>query len=201
MLVECLGVSKGRVLLIALGVVTVITASWLLIVRRQPEVMALPEDAELEEVTALLYERDGWGSPVPEFALPRDYIPPVLAALRPAERNEYPHQWDEWCTVGRLRIRCQGGRVIEVTWPDSGKNCLCFQVDGQRCVRGGEYLPTSIVTTAERQEGIWSSECVLLANVVREGYQEAMTGERSSRARGYFEDLERSAGRMPPHSR
>jgi hypothetical protein len=193
--------NKSRIFLLALGVATVIAAVWLLSTRRQPEVITLPEDAEVEEVSALLYERDGWGGAVPEFALPREYVSPVLAALRPPERHEYPHQWDERCTVGRLRIRCRGGRVIEVTWPDSGKNCLCFQMDGKRCVRGGEYLPTGIMTTAKGQEGWWSSECVLLANVVHEANQEAVSGERSSRARGYFEDLERSAGRMPPKGR
>jgi hypothetical protein len=194
-------VTKTRVLLLTLGVVTLLAAAWLLSARRQPQVVALPEASEVAEVTALLYEFENFGRAVSEFPLPREYVAPVLAALRPAEREEYPYLWDEWWPLGRLRIRCHDGRLIEVTWPFSGKNPLCFQVDGKRCWRGGDYMPTSVFATAEREEGMWSPECTLLAGIVREAYQERVSGEKSSRAQGYFEDLERSAGRLPPHRR
>jgi hypothetical protein len=163
--------------------------------REQPQLVEFPDDDEVEAIKACLFSVEGMGSTVPEFVVPARYIPNILRAFRPAQRSDYPAAWESE-TLGRLDIEARSGRKHSVTFCFSGKNSLCFNFDGTRCVRGGKHKPVWV--GPGKDDNIWTAECLVLANILREINREASTGERSSRLVEFFEDLERSMGDRPP---
>jgi hypothetical protein len=190
-------VLNGRLLVIVLFA-TVVAGAWFFIGNRQPEFVEIPADIHVDKLTAELFVHDGVGLPaVAEFDVPERYISPILAPFRPVERVEYLEQFDKY-PLGRLKLHCRDGRVIEVAWPDSGKNSLCFQVNGKRCVRRGPFNPVAVHEPADDVTSRWTSECTLLTNILWEVHQELVTVQPSGALRGYFEDLERSSGKRPP---
>jgi hypothetical protein len=153
----------------------------------------LPADPDVESITATVYAVDGFSSAVPTFAIPGEYFVRLLSAIKPAETANYPASWDE-DTMAILKIKTKTGQTNTITFCFPGKNRLCFQVDGVRCVRGGRYDP---VFVGERHES-WLPECCVLAGILAEIQHETLTGEKSAIVADRFEDLERSAGKRPP---
>ena len=159
--------------------------------------VSLPDAPAVESMTGEILELEGVTSTVPVTDIPPEYMPRLLDAFRPAVVHDYPGQWDESQTIGRLIIKTRDGRSIRVTFPFSGKTPLCFNVDGIRCMRGGEYEPIRYIIIDGNRYG-YSAECLVLANVIREVHREHVTGKRSESLDQYLEDLERSAGKRPP---
>src|SRR5688572_19221813 len=65
--------------------------------------------ADVESMTGEVFGPDVVLSAVPRTNIPAKYVPFVLDTLRPAERNEYPHEWDEDATIGKVTIRKRNG--------------------------------------------------------------------------------------------
>src|SRR6516165_1917324 len=133
--------TRRRRVLSALAVLVVGAA--LLLIRwhsQSPPPPPLPEDADVESVTACLFEGLWSGPAVADFTVPPEYVPRLLRAFRPVTRSDYPEQWEQE-TLGRLLIRDRSGRVYTVTFCFAGKNALCYNLDGVRCERGGTYKP------------------------------------------------------------
>lgn len=188
--------ARRRWLLFALAVLAV--GAVLLLVRWRGQSLPpppFPEDADVESVTACLFEGQ-WGGPaVPDFTVPPEYVPRLLRAFRPVTRSKYPEQW-ELDTLGRLLIRDRSGRVYTATFCFAGKNPLCYNLDGVRCGRGGPYRPV-IVDPSSNFEG-YSAEAFALAGAIRELEQIARAGKAPVNLIGCFEALEVSAGLLPP---
>jgi hypothetical protein len=142
-------------------------------------------------VSATLFEIEGITAGVPEFVIPDDYTARILDAFRPAEKGNYPPSWDREI-LGRLVVKKKAGGTITLMFPFSGKNPLCFTLDGVRCIRGGPYDP--VFVGASESENVWATECGQLAGVLREINRQLTTGEKSDNLNRYFENLERSRG-------
>jgi hypothetical protein len=111
--------------------------------------------------------------------------------------RNYPHQWDDWWTMGRLEVRTRDGQSIRIMFPQAGKNVLCFNLDGVRCRRGGRSGPVVHVADGKQLVG-YLPENLALAEVIRLIRQEQTTREKSAALAELFEDLEQSAGKRPP---
>ena len=155
---------------------------------------AFPSDEEVQEVRAALTGTENFTPRVAEFTVPPEYVPRLLAAFRPVERKEYPASWDAG-DIARLEILTKEGLVRRITVPFSGKNPLCFRLDGIQCFRGGKYLPVAINRKWDDQ--LWISECGRLVSAIHEIWRQQTTGARSDRLEDYLQDLERSAGARP----
>src|SRR5262245_1517866 len=175
--------------------VLVLFAAWHWWFKRSLE-LSFPDDSEVESVIAEVLEVDGVTRAVPPTTIPSSYVPRILDSLRPPIRNEYPAAWDDE-TIGRVTINTRDGRSIRVTFPFSGKNPLCFRLDGICCRRGGSYVPDiGLLHGVEHDRH--APECLFMANVIREIHEEQVTGKKSETLNEYFEQLERSAGKRPP---
>lgn len=155
------------------------------------------DDCEIEMVTAEVFNADGLTKAVPATNIPAEYIQTLLDVLRPVARHEYPHQWDEASTIGKLTIKKQDGAVIEVTFPSAGQNPLCFTWNGIRCERGGKYEPVVDIVNEGVRFG-YGDESIMLVNVIHEIHQEQVSGKKSERLAELWKDFERSAGKRPP---
>lgn len=152
----------------------------------------LPQSSEIDSITAELFGTTMNVQSVPKFDIPAQYVSLILDVLQPVEQSEYPASWDHE-PLGAFAIKTKTGRVFEVTYCFSGKNALCFTVDGVRCARGGEYK--SITNNAD---GHWLPECTMLAGIINEIYREQSTGEKTEWLQRSIEDMERSRGARPP---
>src|SRR5262245_39273359 len=96
-----------------------------------------PEDDEVESVTVAVYGITGSDN-VPEFTLAPEFVQPVLRAFRPAVTADYRPGWDDAILI-RLTVRTTAGVTRNIAVPFSGKNALCFSLDGVRCARAGPF--------------------------------------------------------------
>ena len=161
------------------------------------ELVDFPDDTDIVSITASLNENESgyFHSATPEFVVAPEHAVKLLATFRPTEKCDYPPAWDQ-DTLARLIIKTKSGEAHLVTIPFSGKNKLCFTFDGVRCVRGGQYKP---VYVGEREmDSIWTPECMIVAQIIRELFEQQANGNNSDRYSELLEDLERSAGLRPP---
>ncbi len=151
-----------------------------------------PDDADVVVVTASL-TGDGWGpKAIPEFQVPPSLVPRLLSLFRPARRENYPKMWDE-SRIATLKIKTRSGKVLPLFFGFSGKNPLCYNFAGIRCVRGGLYASTYV-----SEEGVYEAECVVVEALICEIHRVMAAGEPSKDREELFERLERSAGKRPP---
>jgi hypothetical protein len=169
---------------------------YFLSVGRPPETIALT-DEEVESVIAELFKVDDIPPPVPPTKVPREYVPKILNALRPILVHQYPHQWDEWTTLGKVTINKRDGTKVEILFPMCGQNPLCYKYNGVRCMRGGQYEPVMDLTEGGVRFG-YGDESLMFANVIREIHREVTKSKKSEMLTDMFHDLERSAGKRPP---
>jgi hypothetical protein len=162
--------------------------------RSDPAPPAFPDDADVVAISASLAGHEGFGKPVPEFVIPAPFVPRVLRAFRPVQLSAYPAAWEEE-TLGRLVFTTQSGRTYVVRFCFSGKNPLCYNLDGVRCIRGGKYVPAWV--GADEHDNMWAAECASLANALGAIYQAGITGQATGRIEECFQELERSAGERP----
>jgi hypothetical protein len=163
----------------------------------QPQVVELPAIEEIQSVTGALEEGSQFGV-VPEFPIPPEYVPRILAALTPAHRHDYAASRDD-PPLGRLEIVTRTGQRIRVRFGYSGKNPLCFTIDGVRCIRGGRYKPVQVAPT--RDEDVYTAECIDLECALWEIYWEQKSGKKREYLNQRLDDLERSAGQRAPERR
>jgi len=164
--------------------------------RRSP--VAFPEDSDIVNVTASLSGEGFSNEPVPEFTVPPKYLPQLLAAFRPAWRENYPAFFDE-PPMGELKFALRDGGKAVVKFGFSGKNPLCYNFAGVRCIRGGLRKPIAVHPVGEDNNfDVYIAECVAVVGVIREIHQELVTGEKSQSLVEGFASLERSAGLRPP---
>jgi hypothetical protein len=124
-------------------------------------VVNLPTEEEIDTISARLDDaNDVIREPIPEFTIPRDHVPLILAALNPVEKSDYPAVWDER-TLGHLTITTKTGRQIHIAFCFAGHNPLCYSVDGVRCLRGGKYQPVAMIghfgVAAEALITVWAT--------------------------------------------
>jgi hypothetical protein len=87
--------------------------------------------------------------------------------------------------------------VIEVTFPFSGHNPLCYTWNGIRCERGGKYEPVLDIVNDGVRFG-YGDESMMLVNVIHEMHRELVSGNKSARLAELWKDFERSAGKRAP---
>jgi hypothetical protein len=161
---------------------------------QSPETIAL-SDEDVGSVVVEVFKVDGLTRPVPPTEIPPDYIPKILEALRPVVVRNYPHQWDEWNTLGKMLIRRRDGTSVEILFPHCGQNALCYRYNGVRCMRGGQYEP--VLDLGGDRFG-YGDESLMFTNAIRGIYDEVTTGKKSQMLSDTLHDLERSAGKRPP---
>lgn len=193
-MIQMSGRSKARLVastaIVAIAVLTVI-----FLLRPRPRPVPFPEDVEVVGMTASLTGKV-WGEKVvPEFAVPPAYVPRLLALFRPAQRSDYHPLWDE-PPIGILKIKDRKGEESVIRFGFSGKNPLCYNFAGIRCVRGGPF--ESIYVS---DEGIFCAECVALEKVITELDRVRTMYNWDGELEEAFAMLERSAGRRPPLAR
>lgn len=184
------------VLVLATSVGLSILVAYVYFVGRPPETIPLTEE-DVESLVAELFEVDGFTREVPPTEIPAEYVPKILDTLRPILVREYPRQWDEWATLGKVTIRRRDGTSLEILFPHSGQNPLCYQYDGIRCMRGGQYEPVLDLVEGGVRFG-YGDESLMFANAIREIYHESKTGKKSQVLTEVLHDLERSAGKRTP---
>jgi hypothetical protein len=180
-------------IVLATGPLAVSAGWWLLRERGEPQTVYFPADEEVAEVTASLTGTHKLTSVVPEFTVPAEYVPRILAPFRPAKKHDYSAELDEF-TMARLVIRTKAGQTITITVPNSDKNKLCYRLDGIRCVRGGQY---GAVLDSDQGDGLAIPESGFLSCSIAEMWNEQKSGEKSKQLQLYLEFLERSIGARP----
>lgn len=126
--------TRTTVFLIALPLLAAVVAL-VLYLRIEP---AIPDDSEVESITASLFNLPNGDPNVPEFLVPSQHIPEIMKKLRPAEKGEYL----TWRENGQLTIRRKDGRTttIRFLWPAKGP--LHFTVDGIQHIRANAIEET-----------------------------------------------------------
>jgi hypothetical protein len=159
-----------------------------------PTPVPLPDDAQVESMTAEVFEVMGL-DPVPEFEIRPEYVPQVLHVLRFAETDSHPAPRHEnvFC---RLSIRTTDGRTLTIAIPWLGKEPLAFTLDGIRYVRQGPFEP---VYVGEREiDRSWTSENCTLVYALMDMRKPRPLGEKNPAHHSWLYELERSAGLRPP---
>jgi hypothetical protein len=169
-------------LAVLLGVYVLLRAGWWRAV--------LPTSGEVEDMRVALNPAPQWGiAAIPQFTLPPEYVPVVLEALEPAERKEYPAQWDQE-TIGLITIRTKAGKSMEVSFCVGAKSPVCFQVNGRRFTRGGEYRPVLVTPDYD----VYLHESLNLSVIIRLISVEVSTGRKNSALEEYISNMRRSKG-------
>jgi hypothetical protein len=128
--------------LLVLGLLIVtVTALAIVIVRTprfqkwyRPPVFVLPAADEVAEMRASLNHREFTdGPPVPEFVVPAEHVPAILAELQPAEslRDFSAKQFEFYGQMGEITIRTKAGGVVHLRWCWWGKNPVAFTPNGE----------------------------------------------------------------------
>ncbi|MBI3824123.1 MAG: hypothetical protein HY289_15755 [Planctomycetes bacterium] len=131
----------------------------------------VPDNADVVQISAELFGTNKETRKVPRYSVPAKYFPAILDAMRPAERPDISDDKDT--LLGSVSITTKAGKTVEVTFGFSGKNPLCFRIDGVSSVRGGKYK--SVWTNVEH----YLPECMMLAAIISEIEREEKTGERT----------------------
>jgi hypothetical protein len=162
--------SASKWLYISLAVVSVAVALlWLYTARKtERKTVSLPEEEEVETMTAKVHDLEEKMSlpPVPEFTIPREYVPVLLNAVKPAEQdNGGGDAWGKvYENVAEMKIQMKAGQTIRISFYDVGKTVAGFTVDGVRCFRGGEHKPIFICDEYQSYE----DESVLMCGLPHE---------------------------------
>jgi hypothetical protein len=104
--------------------------------RKTPPVANLPEDADVEKLTASIRSTQVGFDPVPEFAVPPGHIPRILFWLRPSEYVREPPIFPE-DLLGELKITTKHGEVVAVKYYWAGMNPPVFSTNGVDYFWGG----------------------------------------------------------------
>lgn len=155
-------------------------------------------DSDVTSITAEVFKEDMILVGAPPTEIPAEYVPKILAALRPIVTvRDRRGLWDDLHPLGKLVIRKQDGNQIEIAFRWCGQNRLEFEYNGVRCRRGGAYEPIYNIVHQGVRLG-YGDESELLAHAITEIHHEAENGVKSHELPDLFEDLERSAGKLPP---
>jgi hypothetical protein len=157
----------------------------------------IPAETEVDHVDFEVFAVEGQTEPIPRTRVPTRYIPDVLHFFQPVTLSDYPADWDELFTIGKVTIETRTGQSFEIKFVSPGKCPLCFLLNGVRCMRGGDYNPI-IDVVVEGQKYGYANEALLLLNALREINWEHCTGKESEKLQKYLDDQARSAGRLPP---
>jgi hypothetical protein len=173
---------------LALAVLTLLIASLVLLVRNRmvDHLINLPDEKEVVSIRAVAYlDKIGGTEPTPEFAVPRDYIPVILAVLKPAT-TYYRNGSSGFPPVCDLQIATNSQRLIEVRVEWSGQNLVRFTADGVHCRRSGPYC---------LRDGFGIDESLSLRALLEGIYFEQITHTKRKYLASVINDLEWSTGR------
>ena len=137
-----MGISSKRWWIGGVGFAAVILC-WIIFRTQPAKPVSFPVDGDVIRMTAALSGKVWGDQAIPEFEIPATYFPRLLAVFRPAIQNNYPAVWDD-PAIGTLKIKNRMGEEFVVRFGFSGKNVLCYNFNGVRCIRGGPYKPTQI---------------------------------------------------------
>src|SRR6516165_7213956 len=157
------------------------------------EIIDLPRDDEIRQMTATVFVRFGMGG-IRECDIPPQYVSILMRALRPAGKSMYFSQWpDVYPPIGEMVIHTRSGRTIRIVLYDTGKCGASFTVDGTACFRVGEHKPVYV----SQEENGYVAESGLICDIIREISKEHETQRKSDRLTIYIERLRRSIGELP----
>ena len=136
------GICMGAAFVAAVG----IFALWWLN-RLPPEPaddVKLPEVAQIAKIRAKVHEQFQTGSrgepgQIPEFDVPMEFVPVILAAMRPAERTNASPSLAYFSVIGNLTITTKSDQLFEVEIRDRGIYPLSMTINGIHCTRGGPF--------------------------------------------------------------
>ena len=152
---------RTKILVIVLSLLAVLALVLYPRLKPTPVDTSIPEDSEVDSVTASL-----WGLPtgdpdVPEFAVQPQHIPEIMKKFRPAEQRSYPR----WKNIGQLTIRRKDGRTTVIRFPGPVAGALCFTVNGIQHVRGEAMF------WEHKGEKLYYDESMRLMCAIQESYQ------------------------------
>jgi hypothetical protein len=124
-----LGLGIGLVLVVGLSAAAIRTTRFQKWYR--PPVIVLPDDDDVAEMVASLRTSQIGLEAVPEFVVPAEHVPAVLAWLRPAEYIEKPWRIDQFDELGEVVIRTRDGREVRLRFYWAGKNPAVLTADGE----------------------------------------------------------------------
>src|ERR1700741_4234056 len=96
----------------------------LFLFRKEPlaaKTVSFPHSGDVESIAAMVFEVTGFSTALPEFVVPTEWMPKVLNAFAPIERDDYPRSWDRE-VLSRLTIKTWTGQTIIISIPFAGKN-------------------------------------------------------------------------------
>ena len=104
-----------------------------------PPVANLPEDADVESLTASLRGSEVGFEPIPEFAVPPVHIARILFWLRPSKYERRPPIFPN-DLLGELKITTKHGEVIAIKFFWAGVNPPVFTTNGVDYFLGGGII-------------------------------------------------------------
>lgn len=155
---------------------------------RPPDLPIWPELVDLDRVTASISGAVSSQEDLAEFEIPNEFIPELLRVLGPPKYHKHPPaKYTQ--EIGRLRIVCRDGRVLEIGLVFYGKEPVLFTLQGVPCIRGGPY-----------QDLAPGHDKYLPEVLTLEGFLRAVHRHDRVAAKQYVDLLDRSAGRVPKMS-
>jgi hypothetical protein len=101
-----------------------------------PSSVDIPSDGEVAGIAVRLYNSCQQEPDEPEFDLPAEFVPEVLAVFRPVRVARHHPAVEEY---GTMRLRLRGGGDVELRLYRLNKEPVLFSVSGVPCTRGGPY--------------------------------------------------------------
>jgi hypothetical protein len=117
-------------------IVFVARAGW---PRREPPLPSsidFPDDGKVAGVAVCLYNSCQDEPDEPEFELPAEFVPDVLAILRPVRVARHHRAVEEY---GAMCLTLRDGDKVELRLYRLNKEPVLFLVQGVPCTRGGPY--------------------------------------------------------------
>jgi hypothetical protein len=102
-----------------------------------PDSVEFPDNAQVARIVVRLYNSCNDDPDEPEFDLPLEFVPEVLAVLRPVRVVRHHPSTQEY---GTMRLKLHDGREYEVRLQRLNKEPVLYSVDGVPCTRGGRYM-------------------------------------------------------------
>jgi hypothetical protein len=198
------GITQKCLLILLIAGVVVAASVLLLMVflrAKQPEMVPLPAEEDVDTLTVSVHDLlESMGiPPVPEYDVPREYIPVLLSGVTPARTmgGRTPLNPRINPILGEMTIKTKAGASIYISIHDLGKTVAGFTVDGVQCVRDGEYKP--IFVCQEYQS--YTAESLLLCEIIRGIYEEQQAQKKSNELSRRIDELQRSIGEKLPERR
>lgn len=156
-----------------------------------PAVPEWPGIVQVDQITASVSGSVSTLPDLAEFKVPAEFVPAVVRVLSPPQYHAHPAA-KYLQEVGRIRIACRTGRVMDVRLFFFGKEPVLFTLDGVPCIRGGPYNDLA------PGKGVYLPEVLTL-----EAFLRAVRSGDREQARECLESLDKSAGRAigPPKKR